>query len=112
MKSAKRGSGTLEVEVTNLSPSGFWILLDEKEMFIPFDDFPWFEDATIRAIGKVQRLGPDHLYWPDLDIDLSVESIEHPERFPLKSKLKPQGSRPAARKKQTRKATKRPGRKR
>jgi hypothetical protein len=29
--------------------------------------------------------GPEHLYWPDLDIDLSVESIEHPERFPLVS---------------------------
>jgi hypothetical protein len=29
---------------------------------------------------------PDHLYWPDLDIDLSLESIRHPENFPLISR--------------------------
>lgn len=24
-----------------------------------------------------------HLYWPDLDIDLEIDSIVHPDRFPL-----------------------------
>jgi hypothetical protein len=28
-----------------------------------------------------------HLYWPDLDIDLAVESIRHPEKFPLVSRV-------------------------
>jgi hypothetical protein len=23
------------------------------------------------------------LHWPDLDVDLHVDSIEHPERYPL-----------------------------
>jgi hypothetical protein len=32
---------------------------------------------------RVTRPQPEHLYWPELDVDLSVESIEHPERFPL-----------------------------
>jgi hypothetical protein len=45
--------------------------------------FPWFREATIREITNVQLPSPHHLYWPDLDIDLAVESIEHPEKYPL-----------------------------
>jgi hypothetical protein len=58
-------------------------------MFVPFKQFPWFRDASIRAITNVQLPSPHHLYWPDLDIDLAVKSIEHPERYPLVSQAKP-----------------------
>lgn len=27
-------------EVTNVSQHGFWILLDDQELFLPFDEFP------------------------------------------------------------------------
>lgn len=37
-------------------------------------------------ILNVQEPFPEHFYWPDLDVDLTVEIIEHPERFPLKAK--------------------------
>jgi len=72
-------------EVTNISANGVWLLVDERELFMSFDDFPWFADAPVRAIINVERPQPHHLFWPDLDVDLAVESIEHPERFPLKS---------------------------
>jgi hypothetical protein len=39
---------------------------------------------------------PHHLYWPDLDIDLAVDSLDHPERYPLVSRVSPE--RPAAQK--------------
>lgn len=52
-------------------------------MFLPFEQFPWFRAETVAQLTRVERPSPDHLYWPDLDVDLSVESIEHPERFPL-----------------------------
>ncbi|HEV7672421.1 MAG TPA: hypothetical protein VGS22_28210 [Thermoanaerobaculia bacterium] len=32
-----------QVEVTNVSKHGFWIFLDDEEMFLPFVEFPWFE---------------------------------------------------------------------
>jgi len=86
MKSALRGRSTLEVEVTNASRHGFWLLLGERELFLPFEHFPWFEDTSIGQLLNVELLHPGHLYWPDLDVDLSVESIEHPERFPLLSR--------------------------
>jgi len=88
MKSALRGKPTSKVEVSNVSPGGFWLLLDERELFLPFKQFPWFQDATIREITAVERPSAGHLYWPELDIDLAVDSIEHPERFPLLSKAR------------------------
>jgi Protein of unknown function (DUF2442) len=87
MKSSLRGKITSAVEVSNVAPEGFWLLLDGREIFVPFKNFPWFRDATIREITAVERPGPHHLRWPDLDIDLAIDSIEHPERFPLVSQL-------------------------
>ncbi len=77
------GTATSQVEVTNISRHGFWILIDGNEHFLAFDDFPWFRDATIGAMLNVERPQQHHLFWPDLDVDLSLNSIEHPEQYPL-----------------------------
>lgn len=89
MKSAPHGTPTSDVEVTNVSVHGFWILLDQQERFLPFDQFPWFGEASIRDLTRVERPSPHHLYWPALDVDLAVESVEHPEAYPLVSKVRP-----------------------
>jgi hypothetical protein len=86
MKSAALGKRTSDVEVLNISKHGFWLLLADEEYFVPFKDFPWFKEASVAEILKVEWPGPNHLYWPDLDVDLAVESIRHPEKFPLISK--------------------------
>jgi hypothetical protein len=51
-----------------------------------YDDFPWFKNQTVESITNVEEQSPDHFYWPDIDVDLTLESIKHPEHFPLKSK--------------------------
>jgi hypothetical protein len=79
------GRSTSDVEVTNVSKHGFWLLVQGRELFLPFEDFPWFEEVPISQVLNVQLLHADHLYWPDLDVDLSVASIEHPQDFPLVS---------------------------
>jgi hypothetical protein len=89
MKSAPRGKNTSAVEVTNVSSSGFWLLLGAEEVFVEFKKFPWFKDATIGQLLNVERPAPHHLYWPALDVDLAVESLSQPERFPLVSRVRP-----------------------
>ena len=86
MKSETLGTGTSEVEVTQISKHGIWLLLHEKEHFLSFEDFPWFKDASVSAIHNVELLNEHHLYWSDLDVDLAVESIDRPESFPLVAK--------------------------
>ncbi len=80
------GVPTSEIEVSLASNKGFWLLLDAEELFVPFSEFPWFKRATIEAVTTVEKPSSNHLYWPLLDIDLSVESIRNPSAFPLLSK--------------------------
>jgi Protein of unknown function (DUF2442) len=89
VRSAQRGKSTSLVEVTNVSITGFWLLLEDEEIFVAFKEFPWFKEASIRELVNVELPSPDHLWWPDLDVDLAVESLAHPERFPLLSKARP-----------------------
>ncbi len=81
------GPATSAAEITNISKHGFWLLIDGRELFLPFTDFPWFKRAPVEAILRLDRPTPGHLHWPDLDVDLSLDSIEHPELYPLKSQL-------------------------
>jgi len=81
--SAPLGAPTSDVEVTNISRHGFWLLVDESELFLPFAHFPWFERAAVAAIVHVQRTAPEHLYWPLLDVDLCLDSIRDPEKYPM-----------------------------
>ena len=80
------GTATSVPEVTNISQHGFWLLLDGRELFLSFEQFPWFKGAPVEAILEVERPHPRHLRWPKIDVDLTVDSIEHPERYPLEAK--------------------------
>ena len=79
------GTVTLDAEITNISRHCFWILLGDEELAVPFSEFPWFAKATIEQLSNVERPTEDHLHWPDLNVDLSVESIRNPASFPLVS---------------------------
>lgn len=81
------GTTTLGADVTNVSGHCVWMLIDDEELALPYAEFPWFKAAAIEQILNVLRPTADHLYWPDVDVDLSVESIRHPERFPLRAKI-------------------------
>jgi hypothetical protein len=102
MKSATRGKPISVVEVTNVSKHGFWLLLAEQERFLSFDHFPWFRDVSIGELCHVELAHPHHLHWPDLDVDVAVDSIDHPERFPLVSRARPNKRTRPTRKKRAR----------
>lgn len=84
------GTDISQVEVSGVSKHGFWLLLDEEEeLFVLFSEFPWFSKAPVKQLFHVERPQPHHLYWPELDLDLHVDSIRHPERFPLVARVAP-----------------------
>lgn len=86
MKSSAHGNNISNVEVSNISSHGIWLLTHDKELFMPYENFPWFKEQTVQAITNVEELSLGHFYWPELDVDLTEEIIAHPERFPLKAK--------------------------
>jgi hypothetical protein len=83
MKSERPGRNTSELEVTNISLQGFWILVNKKEYFLPFTTFPCLRQAKLDDIVNVEVFNNQHLYWPSLDIDLTLDIIDNPGKFPL-----------------------------
>jgi hypothetical protein len=71
--------------VTNIEQDGFWLLTSEGEYFVAFADYPDFYQATVAQIHNF-RGSLEGCYWPDLDIDIEMDALKHPERFPRKFK--------------------------
>ena len=84
MRLVKRGKG-ISVSVENITPFGIWLFVKGKEYFLNYEDFSYFKAQTLSSIQNVQLLHGYHLYWPDLDIDLEIDNLENPERYPLKA---------------------------
>ena len=82
------GSAISPVEVIQVTRHGLWLAVGDDEYFLDFGNFPWFKKAAIDAICAVEEPGPGHFHWPLLDIDLDIETILHPERFPLLDQAK------------------------
>ncbi len=80
------GTDTSTPEVTHISQHGIWLLIGQEERLLTYEHFPWFRSATVEQIHDVRRESADHLHWPQLDVDLSLESIRRPEDFPLVAK--------------------------
>lgn len=78
----EHGTNTSEIEVLNISNHGIWLYINSKEYYLSYEHFPWFKEAKVIDIYNVQLLHGNHLFWPNLDIDLHVESIENPEKYP------------------------------
>ena len=84
MRLAERGTSTSKIEVSNISLHGVWLYVKGKEYFLSYKDFPWFKDARLSEIQNVRLIHSHNLRWEDLDIDLALESLDHPDRYPLK----------------------------
>jgi Protein of unknown function (DUF2442) len=79
-------SATSDIEISLISNKGFWMLLKDEELFVPYSEFAWFKQATVDELTTVEWSSPNHLYWPLLDVDLAVDSIRQPSLYPMVSK--------------------------
>jgi hypothetical protein len=82
MKLSKRGK-TISVSVENITPFGIWLFVKGKEYFLSYKDYPYFRQQVLSAIQDVQLLHGYHLCWPQLDVDLEIDNLENPEKYPL-----------------------------
>ncbi len=86
MRWRERGINTSRVEILSVSPQGLWLSVGRKEYFLPYHEFPWFATARLSEIHNVHLVHGHYLRWEDLDVDLTLDSLEHPDRYPLKSR--------------------------
>ena len=86
MTSSRHGK-SISVSVENITPFGIWLFVNGREYFLNYRDYPYFRDQTLKSIQAVQLLHDYHLYWPELDVDLEIDNLENPEKYPLKWKM-------------------------
>jgi hypothetical protein len=86
MKSSRHGEN-ISVSVENITSFGIRVFVKEKEYFLSYKDYPYFRDQSLQAIQSVKLMHDYHLYWPKLDVDLEIDNLENPEKYPLKSKV-------------------------
>lgn len=80
--SQELGNNSSQIEVTNISKNGFWLLTAGGELFLPFEKFPWFRKVSVEQIMDVKEVAKEHFYWESIDVDLTTEIIQNPDKFP------------------------------
>ena len=81
------GIRTSSVEVVQLTPVGLWLAWRDIELYLDHDLFPWFRRASVDQVFNVIEERDGHFHWPDLDVDLDIDRIQHPERYPLVARV-------------------------
>lgn len=76
-------SSNTSANVLMINDKGLMLSVLGQDYFISFNRLPWMKDAAIRDVLDVQMCGEDAIEWPKLDIDLEIDSLKHPERYPL-----------------------------
>ena len=51
-------TATSAAEVTNISKHGFWMLIDGRDLFLPFDEFPWGRECSVCVKTETERGSP------------------------------------------------------
>ena len=75
-------SSTL-ADVLMINDRGIMISVQGQDYFLSYNRVPWMKDATISEVLDVRMSGKNAIEWPKLDVDLEIDSLRHPERYPL-----------------------------
>ena len=71
-----------QAQITSIEQDGFWLLTEEGEFFVPFARYPAFQKAKVEQIFNFEQ-DNDAFYWSELDIDIELDALKNPEKYPL-----------------------------
>jgi len=72
----------MHVHILSIKHDGIFISVYGNDYFLSYNRVPWFRDAKLSDIFNVSMMGDDAIRWDSLDVDLEIESLIYPERFP------------------------------
>jgi len=85
LNSKKLGTSTF-AKVLTITSEGVLIEIENGEFFLPYSRVPWFKNASVSDVLDVQMGGKRSIRWNKLDVDLEIESLLYPEKYPLVAK--------------------------
>lgn len=81
--SLKSNTNSTLADVLMINDKGIMISVLGQDYFLSYNRVPWMRDATINEVLDIRMSGKNAIEWPKLDVDLEIESLRHPERYPL-----------------------------
>ena len=87
--SFKNNTASTSASVLMINADGILLSVCGQDYFLSYNRVPWMRDASISHVLDVRMSGRSAIEWPALDIDLEIESLRHPERYPLVIKRNP-----------------------
>ena len=79
----KSNSQDTSVSVLMINDKGIMLSVKGNDYFISYNRMPWIKNASIMDALNVQMSGRNAIEWPTLNVDLEIDSLKHPERYPL-----------------------------
>ena len=80
---SKQNTKHISVSVRSIMPDGIFLTLSDNDYYLSYNRLPWFRNAKISDIFNVAMMGDDAIRWETLDVDLEIDSLKYPERYPL-----------------------------
>ena len=77
------------VNVRSIMPDGIFLSVLGNDYYLSYDRLPWFRDAKTADIFNVEMYGMDGIRWDKLNVELEIDSLKYPERYPLVMKRTP-----------------------
>lgn len=69
--------------VLMINSQGLLLSVYGQDYFLSYNRVPWMREASINEVLDVRMSGRNAIEWPLLDVDLEIDSLRHPERYPL-----------------------------
>ena len=69
------------VSVLMINAQGMMLSVLGQDYFVSYNRVPWLRDVRVSSALNVRMAGPNAIEWPELDVDLEIESLKHPERY-------------------------------
>lgn len=79
----RKNSQDTSVSVLMINDKGIMLSVKGNDYFVSYNRIPWMKHACISDALDVKMSGRNAIEWPKLDVDLEIDSLKHPERYPL-----------------------------
>ena len=79
----RNNSNSTLADVLMINDRGIMISVEGQDYFLSYNRVPWMREATINDVLNVRMSGKNAIEWPQLGVDLEIDSLRHPERYPL-----------------------------
>ena len=82
-KILKENGDDFKIKFARHTDKGIMLSVKGNDYFISYNRIPWMKHACISDALEVRMSGKNAIEWPKLDVDLEIDSLKHPERYPL-----------------------------